>query len=70
MKTLKCDMCDYQVKGNTFEEWMNTLKPHYGEVHADHMKQMGELSKEEQMAGMQKWMAENKERFDARPEDK
>ena len=70
MKTLKCDMCDYQAKGNTFEEWMNTLKPHYGEVHADQMKQMAEMSKEEQMAGMQKWMADNKARFDAQPENK
>ena len=65
MKTLKCDMCDHEAQGNTFEEWMENLKPHYAEAHADHMKQMGEMSKEEQMAGMQKWMMENKARFDA-----
>ena len=65
MKTLKCDLCDHKAQGNTFGEWMEALKPHYAEAHADVMKQKGEQSKEEQMAGMQKWMADNKARFDA-----
>ncbi len=65
MKTLKCDLCDYQASGETFESWMEALKPHYAEAHADFMKQKGEQSKDEQMAGMQKWMTENKARFDA-----
>ena len=65
MKILKCDMCDYEAQGETFEEWMEALKPHYAKAHADFMKQKGEQSKEEQMAGMQKWMADNKARFDA-----
>ena len=68
MKTLNCDLCDYQQSAGTFEEWMNALKPHYAEVHADFMKQKGEQSKEEQMAGMQKWMNDNRARFDAQPE--
>ena len=68
MKTLKCDLCDHETQGNTFEEWMEALKPHYAEAHADFMKQKGEQSKEEQMAGMQKWMADNKARFEAQPE--
>lgn len=65
MKTLKCDLCDHEETAETFAEWMNKLKPHYAQAHADFMKQMGELSKEEQMAGMQKWMEENKARFNA-----
>jgi len=65
MKTLKCDLCDHEAQGETFEEWMNNLKPHYAEAHADFMKQKGELPKEEQMTEMKKWMDENKARFDA-----
>ena len=69
MKTLKCDLCDHKAQGNTFEEWMEALKPHYAQAHADFMKQKGEQSKEEQMTGMQQWMSENKARFEAQPED-
>lgn len=69
MKTLKCDLCDQVAKSETFEEWMKALQPHYGEAHADYMKQKSEQSKEEQMAGMQQWMADNRVRFDAQPED-
>jgi hypothetical protein len=69
MKTLKCDLCDYQASGETFESWMEALKSHYAEEHADFMKQKGEQSKDEQMAGMQKWMTENKARFDSQPAD-
>ena len=58
-------MCEHEAQGETFEEWMNKLKPHYAEAHADVMKQKGEQSKDEQMAGMQKWMADNKARFEA-----
>lgn len=65
MKTLKCDLCDMTAQGETFEEWMNALKPHYAEVHADVMQQKAGLTKEEQMAEMQKWMMENKTRFEA-----
>lgn len=67
MKTLKCDVCDYEARGETFEAWMEALKPHYGEAHADFMKQKTNQSEEEQKAGMQKWMVENKARFDAMP---
>jgi len=65
MKTLKCDMCDFEASGDTFEGWMEALKPHYAEAHADFMKQKGELPQGEQMAEMQKWMIENKQRFDS-----
>jgi hypothetical protein len=65
MKTLKCDLCDYEEKGETFEEWMNTLKLHYAEAHAEVMKGKANLSEEEQKAEMQKWTVENKARFDS-----
>jgi len=65
MKTLKCDLCDYEARGETFEEWMGALKPHYAEAHADFMRQQSNKSEEEQKAGMQKWVADNKARFEA-----
>ena len=64
MKKLKCDLCDHVESAETFEEWMNKLKPHYAEAHTDFMKQKSEQSKDEQMAGMQQWMADNKARFE------
>ncbi len=65
MKTMKCDLCDHEAEGENFEEWMNALKPHYAEAHADVMKQNSDTSDEEMKAEMQKWMAENKARFEA-----
>ena len=65
MKTLKCDLCDHEAQGETFEEWMNALKPHYAEAHAEVMKGKANLSDEEKQAEMQKWMNENKARFEA-----
>ena len=65
MKTLKCDLCGFETSGETFEDWMNNMKPHYAEAHADFMKEKGSLSPSEQMAQMQKWMEENKARFEA-----
>ena len=69
MKTLKCDLCEHTAQGETFEAWMEAMKPHYAEAHGDFMKQQGEKPKEEQMAEMQKWTTENKTRFDTQPED-
>jgi len=65
MKTLKCDLCDHEAQGETFEAWMEAMKPHYAEAHADFMRAEGEKPEEEQKAGMQKWMADNKARFEA-----
>ena len=64
MKKLKCDLCDHEAQGETFEEWMNALKPHYTEAHAEVM-QSKKGTPEEMKAEMMKWMAENKTRFDA-----
>ena len=63
MKTLKCDLCDYEAEGETFEEWMNALKPHYAEAHADVMNSK-KGTPEEMKAEMMNWMTENKARFE------
>ena len=60
MKTLKCDLCDHEAKGETFEAWMNALKPHYAEAHPDVMKDSTKTR-----ADMEKWMTEAKKRFEA-----
>lgn len=60
MKSLKCDLCDHVAEGETFEEWMKALMPHYMQAHADVINNP-KNGKEEQM----KWTADNKTRFDA-----
>lgn len=60
MKALKCDLCEAMAEGETFEEWMDALRPHYMEAHADVM-QNPKNGKEE----MEKWMVENRARFEA-----
>jgi predicted RNase H-like HicB family nuclease len=65
MKTLKCDLCDATAQGETFEEWMENMKPHYMDAHADMMQKMGEKSEEEQKAERAKWMEEMKAKFEA-----
>ena len=57
MKTLKCDLCGVTAQGETFEEWMKALRPHYMEAHGEEMKK----AKPEHM---QIWMAQNKVRFE------
>jgi len=61
MKTLKCDLCDVTAEGETFEAWMQALMPHYMQSHADVMNDPSK-TKEDQ----QKWMVENKVRFEAK----
>lgn len=65
MKILKCDLCEATVEGETFEEWMTALMPHYMEVHADVMKDAGEKNEDEQKAHQDKWMVENRARFES-----
>ena len=59
MKTVKCDLCETTAKGETFEQWMQNLMPHYMQAHAAVMNDPNK-TKEDQ----QKWMAENKARFE------
>ncbi len=65
MKTLKCDLCDHEETAETFEQWMKALMPHYMQAHAEVMKGKAGLSDEEKKAEQQKWMVENKARFEA-----
>lgn len=60
MKTLKCDLCDHAARGETFEEWMKALMPHYMEAHADVMNNSDHTTEDKD-----KWITENKARFDA-----
>lgn len=60
MKNLKCDLCEATAQGETFEAWMQALMPHYQSAHADVMN-----NPNMQPADQQKWMAENKVRFEA-----
>lgn len=60
MKILKCDLCDYEAEGDTFEDWMRALMPHYMDAHADVMKDPAKGAEEKE-----RWMAENRARFDA-----
>lgn len=60
MKTLKCDLCEHEAQGETFEEWMQVLMPHYKAAHADVMNDPSKTKKD-----MERWMVENKARFDA-----
>lgn len=59
MKTLKCDLCETTAEGETFEDWMEALKPHYMSEHKDIM--MDPSKTKEDMA---RWMSENKDRFE------
>ena len=60
MKTLKCDLCEVTAKGETFEAWIKALMPHYMKAHADVMNNPKNGKGEQQ-----KWMVENKVRFEA-----
>lgn len=60
MKTLTCDLCDATASGETFEEWMKALQPHYMQAHAEFMNDPSHTPED-----MHKWMIDNKARFDA-----
>ena len=60
MKFVKCDLCDHMAEGETFEAWMQALMPHYKTAHAEVMSDPSKTKEDGQ-----KWMMENKVRFDA-----
>ena len=60
MKTLKCDLCEVTAEGETFEAWMAALMPHYKVAHTDVMNDSDKTE-----ADHEKWMTENKSRFEA-----
>jgi hypothetical protein len=55
-------LCETTVQGETFQEWMQNLMPHYMQAHSD---VMNDPSKQKRST---KWMAENKTRFEAASE--
>lgn len=63
MKSLTCDICDFEAEAATFEEWFAAMQSHYMTAHADIMKDMMTKPKEDG----DKWVAEAKARFDAAP---
>ena len=60
MKTLKCDLCEHEAQGETFEAWMEALMPHYREAHAEVMSDSNKTKEDGE-----RWMVENKARFEA-----
>ncbi|TNF80492.1 MAG: hypothetical protein EP301_13280 [Gammaproteobacteria bacterium] len=60
MKAVKCDLCDHVAEGETFEDWMKALAPHYAEAHADVMSDPNNGEAEQNQ-----WMADNRARFEA-----
>lgn len=60
MKTLKCDLCEVTAQGETFQDWMKALHAHYMEAHPEVMNDTSKPKED-----MDKWMVENKARFDA-----
>ena len=60
MKIMKCDLCEVTAEGETFEAWTEALKPHYFKAHPEVMKDPKHTKED-----MEKWMAENKARFEA-----
>jgi len=65
MKTLKCDVCEVTADGETFEDWMKALHPHYMEAHAEKMEGNPDMTEEDKKKMHEEWMAENKARFEA-----
>jgi hypothetical protein len=65
MKTLQCDLCAVTAEGETFEVWMKALMHHYMQAHADVMRGKAGLSDEEKKEEMNRWMVENRARFEA-----
>ena len=63
-KTVKCDLCDATATGETFEEWMKALYPHYSKAHPEVVNDPTKTK-----ADGERWMMENKVRFDAAPTD-
>ncbi len=60
MKKLKCDLCEFGAQGETFDDWVRALTPHYMEAHAD-VHNDPTLTLEDRI----KWAEKNRARFDA-----
>jgi hypothetical protein len=65
MKSVQCDLCEHEAEGETFEEWVQVMKPHYAQAHADVMASKADLSDEQKKEEKDTRMTENKRQFDA-----
>lgn len=63
MKTMSCDNCDATFSAETFQAWVELMKPHYAQEHKEFMASKASLSPEEQQKEMQQWFAEQETRF-------
>ena len=61
MKKMKCDLCLSEFSAESFDSWMELMKPHYMDHHADFMEKNKDKPKEEGM----KWMIEMKSKWDS-----
>lgn len=61
MKLMTCDLCDEAFAAETFDDWMELVMPHYMAEHGAVMAANKDKPKEER----EKWIEDNKERFDA-----
>lgn len=64
MKTLKCNICDYEAQGEMFEALMEALNLIMLKSTRSFMKQQSNRSEAEQKVEMKKWEIENRARFD------
>lgn len=63
MKSLKCDMCEFVMQAETFDEWTKAMRGHYATTHGEWMKEM--MNKPHSEEEREKWMAEAKAKFEA-----
>ena len=61
-------MCEALFSAESFGDWMEQMKPHYGEAHTDVMQEKAGLAPEEQQKEMQTWMSAARERFNSMPD--
>lgn len=68
MKALQCDLCEFVAQGETFDDWVQALAPHYIEVHADLHNRQLQLDKTDPKLSLEQriaWADRNRARFDA-----
>lgn len=61
MKQMTCDICEHQVQAGDFDEWFKKMQGHYM---ADHAETMEEMKKTGTKEDGEKWVADNKKRWE------
>lgn len=62
---MQCDVCEAAFEAEDFSGWVEKMKSHYGETHADVMRSKDTGSQTENMKRMMEWMEEAKSRWNA-----